>query len=78
MTTGEKLRILRKEKHITQAKLAELCMIPDSAIRKYESDIIEPKLSTIVKLAKALDESPASLLPSYFLDACYDSLIKEV
>lgn len=54
MTTGEKIRKLRKEKGLTQKRLGELCGINEANIRKYELGNQNPKLSTIRKIAAAL------------------------
>lgn len=39
---------------MTQKQLGELCGMADSAIRKYETGKITPKLSTLTKIAHAL------------------------
>ena len=55
MTTGECIRKIRHEKKMTQKQLAERCGIADSAVRKYESGKVQPKVATIRKIADALD-----------------------
>lgn len=55
MTTGERIRAVRKKKGLTQKQLADRCGMADSAIRKYESGRIKPKLETIQRIATALD-----------------------
>lgn len=55
MNIGKKLRQIRKEKGLTQKELGELCCMSDSAIRRYELGIMNPKFETVEKLAKALD-----------------------
>lgn len=62
MTTGEKIRYLRKQKNLTQKEVAARCGMADSAIRKYESGKITPKLDTIQRIADALEVSPNALL----------------
>ena len=77
MTTGQKLKLVRKERGLTQKELSEILSIAESAVRKYESGTIEPKLNTIVQFAKALDINPTKLLPDYFLEAIYDYISKK-
>lgn len=51
MTIGEKIKQLRKEKDITQEKLAEYLHISYQAISKWENNTASPDLSLIVPLA---------------------------
>lgn len=62
MTTGEKIKYLRMQKRLTQKEVASRCGIADSAIRKYESGKVTPKLETIQKIATALNVPFISLL----------------
>lgn len=55
MTTGEKIRTLRKELGLTQKQLAEKSGIIETTIRKYESGAQNPKLNNLQKLATAFD-----------------------
>lgn len=64
MTTGDKIRKVRKEKGMTQKELGRACGMADSAIRKYESGVITPKVGTLNKLATALDVPLMDLLPN--------------
>lgn len=54
MTIGEKIKKARIDAKMTQKELAEKCGMADSAIRKYESGKITPKVETIEKIADAL------------------------
>lgn len=54
MTTGQRIKVARKKAGMTQKQLAQKCGMADSAIRKYESGKIEPKLVTAQKIASAL------------------------
>lgn len=54
MTIGEAIKQARKNAGMTQKQLAEKCAMADSAIRKYESGRIVPKIKTIEKIANAL------------------------
>ena len=63
MTTGEKIRQLRKERGLTQEELGNLIGVQKAAINKYETGIVvNLKRSTIAALAKALNVSPLELL----------------
>lgn len=53
--TGDMIRKYRTEKRLTQKKLGELCGIADSAIRRYELGMQNPKVETLQKIADALD-----------------------
>lgn len=57
MTVGENIKRLRKKNGLTQKKLGELCnpSVSESTIRKYELGLLNPKLETIRKIAKALN-----------------------
>lgn len=54
MNIGEKIKLLREEKCLTQKELGSLCGMADSAIRKYESGTVKPKIATVSRIAKAL------------------------
>ena len=62
MTTGERIRTIRKAKGMTQEQLGELIGVKKAAINKYEKDKINLKASTLAAIAKALGVSPVSLL----------------
>ncbi len=62
MTIGQRIRAIRTLSGMTQKQLGEKCGMADSAIRKYESGRICPKLPTLRKLAAALGCKVADLL----------------
>ena len=64
-TTGEKIKQARLNAHMTQKQLAEKCGMADSAIRKYESGKVTPKVETAKKIAAALDISWKTLYPTF-------------
>lgn len=68
MTLGEKIKLLRKQKGLTQNELGKLCGMADSAIRRYESGRGNPKLETLKKIATNLDVSVDFLLPDSFIE----------
>jgi len=51
MKIGEKIKDLRTDKNLTQAKLAELLKIDKSTIAKYETGEREPKFFVLCKIA---------------------------
>lgn len=61
MKIGEEIKRLRIKRGLTQKQLGEMCGMADSAIRKYESGKVKPKIEAIKKLASALQVDPYSL-----------------
>lgn len=57
----ENIKRIRKEKSISQEKLAELCETSTSYIGSMETYKNVPKLSTIEKIASALNVAPQTL-----------------
>ena len=55
MTVGEKIKIFRKEKGLTQKQLSQLSGIPLPTIQKYETGKFNPKVDAVKKIAAALD-----------------------
>lgn len=63
MTTGEKIKQLRKSLGMTQEDLGNKIGVQKAAINKYETGIVDDlKQSTISSLARALCVSPIVLL----------------
>lgn len=63
MTLGEKIKVLRKNKNLTQADLAKMCGYRSlTTINKIELGINQVPISTVEKLATALDVTPAYLM----------------
>lgn len=63
MTTGEKIKMLRISKGMTQEELGKKVGVQRAAINKYEKGtVVNIKRSTLEKLASALNISPADLL----------------
>lgn len=62
MTIGEKIRTIRKEKGMTQKQLADRCKMADSAIRKYESNQVVPKMEMVERIANALGVPATQLM----------------
>lgn len=63
MTTGDRIRISRRQKNMTQDELALAVGVSKPTINKYESGKIRTiKRPTIAALAKALEVSPGYLM----------------
>jgi len=62
MKLSERLKDLRKEKSLSQQKLAKAIGVTQKAIDFWEKEINEPKASYIILLAKFFDVSTDYLL----------------
>jgi transcriptional regulator with XRE-family HTH domain len=61
---GRNLKRLREDRLMTQAELAEAADISASSLVRIENDQVEPRFSTIRKLAAALKAEPRELTRS--------------
>ena len=59
---GKVLREMRVENNISQEKLAEYCDLDRTYISLLERGLRQPTITTIFKLAKALNISPSALI----------------
>ena len=59
---GNCIRMLRKEKGLTQAALADLLHVTDKAVSKWERNLSWPDISLFPKLADVLDVSVSDLM----------------
>jgi repressor LexA len=63
MTTGERIKTLRKEHNLTQEELGSKIGVQKAAIQKYEKGTVKNiKRDSLIKLAKCLDTTPEYLL----------------
>ena len=62
MSIGERIKIYRKEKELTQSQLAELIGVSTQAVSKWETGVGMPDILQIVPLARILDISTDKLL----------------
>ena len=58
---GSNLKRLREDRLMTQTELAEAADISASSLVRIENDQVEPRFSTIRKLAAALEAEPREL-----------------
>lgn len=57
---GEKVRRERVKRFWTQERLSTEAGITQKALSQIESDKVEPRFSTIIRIAKALDIQPST------------------
>ena len=59
---GRRVRAERTKRFIPQEQLARAAGISQKALSKIETNEVEPRFSTILKLAKALDIAPSEFV----------------
>jgi XRE family transcriptional regulator, fatty acid utilization regulator len=59
---GDKLKRYRTRRALTQAQLAERAGVTTATVARIERDEIEPRMTTLRKLAQALGVDPAELV----------------
>ena len=59
---GERLKRQRTRRALTQAELAERADVTTATVARIERDEIEPRMTTLRKLAQALEVDPAVLV----------------
>jgi len=59
---GDRLKNLRIRRALTQQELADRAGISNNALNRIELDKAEPHMSTLRKLAQALDVDPTELV----------------
>lgn len=62
MTFGEKVKATREKKGLSQSTLAKRMHVSQQAVAKYEKIVEQPKLSTVRKIAEALEISISELV----------------
>ena len=61
---GTKLNLLRTQEALTQRDLSERTGLTIAAISRIEQNQVEPRLSTVRRLAEALGVHPSQLMES--------------
>lgn len=61
-TVGDRIRYFRKDRKMTQDRLAELTGIHPVSIRKYETNKMQPQIEQIERIASVLDVNTAALV----------------
>jgi transcriptional regulator with XRE-family HTH domain len=59
---GDRLKTLRVRRALTQQELADRAGVSSNALNRIELNRAEPHMSTLRKLAKALDIDPSELV----------------
>ncbi len=59
---GQRLKRQRTLRALTQAELAERTGVTTATVARIERDEIEPRMTTLRKLAQALEVDPAELV----------------
>jgi transcriptional regulator with XRE-family HTH domain len=59
---GDRLKTLRVRRALTQQELADRAGVSSNALNRIELNKAEPHMSTLRKLAKALDVDPTELV----------------
>ena len=62
MEIGKKIKLYRENKKMTQKDIAEILGVEPATISKYESNMIEPNISSLVKLAEIYEVTIDELL----------------
>ncbi len=62
MNLGEKIKLLRKKKGITQEQLSDMLKVSSQAVSKWETGVANPDLALIPDIAKLFDISADELL----------------
>lgn len=76
MTTGEKIRLLRKQHHMTQTELGDRLGVQKNAVSKWECGRVEDIPSGKLRLMAQLFEVPVSYLVED--DAALEALVQNL
>lgn len=76
MTTGQRIKAIRKQVGLTQAELAQKLNVPFQSISQWERDIRKPKKETLANIAKELGVDPIELSDDLFDSVFLDALRK--
>jgi transcriptional regulator with XRE-family HTH domain len=55
ISLGTRIRVIRKERSMTQQHLSDLCEIEKANLSRIESGTTNPTILTLLKLSKSLD-----------------------
>lgn len=61
-TIGKRIKALREDMDLSQKELAAKTDMTEATLSRYENDLREPKVSAIIRLAKALNTTSDFLL----------------
>lgn len=77
MTLGQKLTFYRKKNGLTQQQLGDQINVTAQAVSKWENDLAEPDLHTLMKLSELYATTLDALVSEKELDAADAALYKE-
>lgn len=69
---GDKIKQIRKDKHISQKDFAKILKIPASTLANYENNHRQPNIETLNKISNALGVSPVELFPNNDDDSIHE------
>lgn len=78
LTLSENIRLLRKQRRMTQEKLAEALGVTVGAVYKWESGLSQPELGLLVEMADFFDTSVDALLGYRMKDNRLDSAVERL
>ena len=78
MTLGQKLTFYRKKQGLTQQQLGDRINVTAQAVSKWENDLAEPDLHTLMKLSELYGTTLDVLVSEKELDAADAALYKEL
>ena len=76
MSLGRKIAQLRNERGMTQRDLADRLDINQSMVTRWEKDQVQPKSSTLERLAQALEVTVEELFPDSETDTARPTTIR--
>lgn len=77
MTTGEKIKALRKSRSMSQEELADAVNLSRQAVSRWEADGVVPETGVIIKLSEIFGVSTDYLLKENAEDSCENFVIAE-
>lgn len=75
---GEKIKLARKEKKLTQKALGELIDKSYEAIRKYENGERQPPLSVVKQLSEVLDVPMSNFVGDDYSPSIFSESMKKI
>lgn len=75
MSLGTNIRKYRKSKGMTQKQLAESIDVTASTITKYETEKLEPNISTLIKISQCLEVSIDNILGNDIDPVSYNRIL---
>ena len=66
MSLGEKIKLLRKSKNLTQNELGKLLNVSFQAVSKWEKNVSQPDIETIKKICEIFEINVDNFLKDNF------------